>query len=119
MNISRFFSWIESVPTNWQKAVVPNAEIGKYLTIARKDRNSENWYLGSVTDQNARDITLSLSFLDRNVRYRAEIYADGPGADYRTNPYPMTYSEKNVDSETVLKMHLAPSGGCCIRFIKL
>ena len=113
------FSWIESVPTNWQKAVVPNAEIGKYLTIARKDRNSENWYLGSVTDQNARDITLSLSFLDRNVRYREEIYADVPGPDYRTNPYPMTYSEKNVDSETVLKMHLAPSGGCCIRFIKL
>lgn len=112
-------SWIESVPTNWQKTVVLNAEIGKYLTIVRKDRNSENWYLGSVTDQNARDISISLSFLNPDVRYRAEIYADGPGADFRTNPYPMIYTVENVDSKKIIKVHLAHSGGCCIRFIKL
>ena len=83
------FSWIETVPTNWEKTVVVKAKIGNYLTIARRDRNSENWYLGSVTDEKPRNLDITLDFLDDGAGYMAEIYSDGERTDYRTNPYPL------------------------------
>lgn len=112
------FSWIETVPTDWEKTVVLNAKIGNFLTIARKDRNSDNWYLGSATDENAREFNVKLDFLDDNALYMAESYEDGPGADYRTNPYPLTYTRQSVKRGDTLTLHLAPSGGAAIRFIK-
>ena len=93
---------------------VPNAEIGKYITIARKDRNSEKWFVGSVTDKDGRDIDISLDFLDAGAQYTAIIYQDGPGADYRNNPTSLTTMTRDVTSATVLKLHLAPSGGAAI-----
>lgn len=112
------FSWIETVPTNWEKTVVVNAKIGNYLTIARQVRDSKNWYLGSVTDEQPRNLDITLDFLDDDANYMAEIYADGDGADYRTNPYPMAYSRQQVKKGDKLTLKLAPSGGAAIRFIK-
>ena len=112
------FSWIETVPTDWEKTVVVNAKIGNYLTIARKDRNSDNWYLGSATDEKARDFTVDLDFLDDNAQYVAEAYTDGPSADYQTNPYPLTYTRTLVKRGDHITLHLAPSGGAAIRFIR-
>lgn len=109
------FSFIESVPTDWEKSVVVNAEIGKYITIARKDKASDDWYIGSATDADARDLTLPLDFLDEGKEYMAEIYADGPDADYRTNPYPIQYTRTKVTNASNLTLHLAPSGGAAIR----
>lgn len=111
------FSFIESVPTDWEKSVVVNAEIGKYITIARKDKASDDWYIGSATDADARDLTLPLDFLDEGKEYMAEIYADGPDADYRTNPYPIQYTRTEVTNASYLTLHLAPSGGAAIRII--
>ncbi|HRN15915.1 MAG TPA: glycoside hydrolase family 97 protein [Xylanibacter oryzae] len=107
-------AFIESCSTNWSKTVVPNAEIGKYVTIARKDRNSEKWFVGSVTDKDGRDIDISLDFLDAGAQYTAIIYQDGPGADYHNNPTSLTTMTRDVTSATVLKLHLAPSGGAAI-----
>ena len=109
------FSFIESVPTDWEKTLVLNAEIGKYLTIARKDKASDDWYIGSATDADARNLTLDLNFLDDGKEYVAEVYADGDGADYRTNPYPLQYDRIKVTKGSSLSLRLAPSGGAAIR----
>lgn len=109
------FTFIESVPTDWEKTLVLNAEIGKYITIARKDKASDDWYVGSATDADARNLTLNLDFLDEGKEYVAEVYADGEGADYRTNPYPVSYQRIKVHKGAKLTLKLAPSGGAAIR----
>lgn len=113
------FSFIESVPTNWERTLVPQAEIGKYIVTARQERGKDNWYIGGVTDQDARDISLKLEFLTPGVQYEAQLYTDGPGADYRTNPYPLTIDRQQVTHDTELRLHMAPSGGFAIRIIEL
>ena len=109
------FSFIESVPTDWDKTVVVNAKIGNYITIARKDKASDDWYVGSATDVDARDLSIDLSFLDKDREYMAEVYADGPGADFRSNPYPLMYQRIKVTYASSLRLHLAPSGGATVR----
>ena len=111
-------SFIESCPTNWEETRVLEAAIGQYLVIARRDRESDRWFVGGATDEKARDLTLSFDFLKAGETYRAVIYKDGEGADYRTNPYPMTILQQDVTSESVLPIHLAPSGGFAIRIEK-
>lgn len=109
------FSFIESVPTDWEKSLVLDAEIGKYIAMARKDKASDDWYVGAATDADARDLNLKLDFLDKDRTYYAEIYADGEGADYRTNPYPILYKRLKVTNTSNLSLHLVPSGGSAIR----
>lgn len=109
------FSFITSCPTTWTQTIVPHAQIGEYITIARKDQKSENWFVGSITNAKPRDLTLSLSFLDKDKTYSATIYADGKQADYRTNPYPVEITKQQVNSESTLNLHLAPGGGTAIR----
>mgnify|MGYP002516132706 FL=1 len=109
------FTFIESVPTDWEKTVVQNAQIGKYITIARKDKMSDDWYIGSATDAAARDLTINFDFLDDGKQYMAEVYADGEKADYRTNPYPIQYTRIRVTKGSQLQLHLAPGGGAAIR----
>lgn len=111
-------SFIESVPTNFERTVVVGAKIGEYLTTARLERgDGGRWFVGSVTDEHARDIDVPLSFLDKGKRYVAEIYSDGDDADYRTNPYSQAYTRREVTSDTTLKLHLAASGGAAIRIV--
>ncbi len=112
------FEFITSCPTNWAKTVVPEAQIGKYVTIARKDRNSDSWFVGSITNADTRTTELPLAFLDAGTTYKAKIFADGAGADYRTNPYPVLIEEKEVTAETVLPLALAPGGGTAIILTK-
>ena len=107
------FKFIEEVPTNWERTLVPFAEMGKYVVYARQERGTDNWYVGGVTDAEGRDFDLSLDFL-ADGRYMAIIYEDGPEANYRTNPYPMTIRRLDVDKTTVLHLHLAPGGGAAI-----
>ena len=111
-------TFIESCPTTWSKTLVPNGEIGKYVTVARKERNGDRWFIGSITNEEARIIDLPLSFLDAGCRYRAIIYEDGPDADYQTNPYPMTIRQLEVNSQDTLHLELARSGGVAIRIVK-
>jgi alpha-glucosidase len=109
------FKFIEEVPTNWERTLVPYAAIGKYVIYVRQERGTDNWYIGGVTDDQARDFTLPLDFLTDGARYEAILYEDGPDADYRTNPYPMTIRRLEVDKAKVLNLHLAPGGGVAIQ----
>lgn len=113
------FDFVTSCPTSWSKTIVPEAKIGEYLTIVRKDRDSENWFVGGITNANSRDLSLPLNFLDKGAKYKATIFKDGEGADYKNNPYPVEIQEMEVTAETVLNIKLATSGGVAIRLIKL
>ena len=112
-------TFIESCPTTWGKTLVPNGEIGKYVTVARKERDGDRWFVGSITNERAREIASPLDFLDAEGQYRAIIYEDGPGADYQTNPYPMAIRQEVVSHKTELQLHLARSGGAAIRIEKV
>src|SRR3546814_16024242 len=91
--------FIRDVPTDGSDTRVLDGEVGDYATIVRKDRKSDDWYLGSVTDEDARTLSISLSFLDPGRTYRAEIYRDGPGADYRTDKrHSITIEKRRVPS---------------------
>ena len=112
-------TFIESCPTTWEKTIVPNGEISQYVTIARKERDGERWFVGAITNEQSRTIVLSLDFLDADTPYRAVIYEDGPDADYESNPYPMTIRQIMVNHQTSLVLNLARSGGAAIRIEKL
>jgi alpha-glucosidase len=111
--------FLKDVPTDWEDTKVLNGEIGQYITTARKDRNSADWYLGTITNENARDVSVSLSFLDKNATYEAQIYADAEGTDETHNPSAVAISKKTVKASDVLKLHLGAAGGTAIRFKKL
>lgn len=113
------FQFIKDVPTDWEDSIAIDGEIGEFAVIARKDRNSEDWYVGAVTDADARVITLDdLSFLD-NGTYEAQIYADGAAADYEENPYSINIQKQRITRNSALSLRLARSGGFAIRFRKL
>jgi alpha-glucosidase len=110
------FKFIKDVPTDWSDTQVINGAMGEYATIARKDRRSDDWYVGSVTDGAARTLPLPLAFLDAGKRYTAEIYRDGDQADYRTSHrFDIVIEKKIVTAKTVLQLKLAPGGGQAIR----
>ena len=111
-------SFIENCPTTWSKTLVPNGEIGKYITIARKARHGDSWFIGSITNEEARNIDVALDFLDEGAAYRAMIYEDGQEADYEQNPYEMTIRQVSVIQGDTLHLRLARSGGAAIRIEK-
>ncbi|MBR3532062.1 MAG: glycoside hydrolase family 97 protein [Bacteroidaceae bacterium] len=117
-NYDRFldaFQFIKDVPVDWQKSVYLEAEPGQVVTIARKDKNSENWYVGSTVNGAGHNTRLSLDFLTPGKKYEAVIYADGKNADWERNPQSYTITKKAVTSKTVLKMKSAPGGGFAIQ----
>ena len=110
------FKFIKDVPTDWEDTRVINGEMGEYATIARKDRHSDDWYVGAVTDGKGRTVSLPLAFLDQGKRYVAEIYRDGDQADYRTvHRFDLVIEKKTVTARDTLKLKLAPGGGQAIR----
>lgn len=111
-------SFIESCPTTWSRTLVPNGEIGKYITIARKERGGDSWFIGSITNEEARSLEVSLDFLDEGATYRAIIYEDGPEADFELNPYEMTIRQIAVTKADTLHLRLARSGGAAVRIEK-
>ena len=113
------FQFLKDVPTDWEDTKVINGAIGKYITTVRKDRNSGDWYLGSITNEDPRNLNVQLSFLDPNAKYEAQIYADAPGTDELTNPGEVAVSKKTVTAKDKLVLTLPRSGGTAIRFKKL
>lgn len=110
--------FIRNVPTDWQDTRVLNAEIGDYVTIARKERDGENWYVGAVGDEQERTVSFKLDFLTPGKSYVAEIYRDGDDADYRTEKrHSIVIENKKLTSADTLTMRLAPGGGFAIRLV--
>jgi alpha-glucosidase len=110
------FQFIKDVPVDWEETHVLHAQIGDYITTVRRQRDGDEWFLGSITDENPRDLEARLDFLDPDVTYVAQIYSDGVGAHWQDNPYPLQINEILVDSNTTLILRLAPGGGQAIRF---
>jgi alpha-glucosidase len=109
------FQFIRDVAVDWDTTRVLAGKIGDYVAVARRQRGGDDWYVGAITDEEARTLDLSLSFLPTGKRYVAEIYADGPGADWRTNPLAVAISSRSVTSATRLRVVLARGGGQAIR----
>lgn len=105
------FQFIKDVPVEWEKSVYLEAEPGYYITIARKDKNSNNWFVGNSNGLKARTSEISLDFLDKNKKYEATIYADAKNADYKTNPQAYTISTQKVTSKSKLKIPTVVAGG--------
>ena len=111
------FQFIKDVPTDWEDTRVLHAKIGDYVTIARQKRGSDEWFLGSITDETARELEAPLEFLEPGREYVAEIYADGEKADWQTNPYAVDIRRQHVTHDDILPIHLAAGGGTAIRFV--
>jgi alpha-glucosidase len=103
------FQFIRDVPADWDDTKVLNGKIGDYVTIARKKKDA--WYIGSITDENAREFTFKLDFLDEKINYEAVFYADGPNADWVSNPLDYRIEKKLVKKDDEYLMKLAPGGG--------
>lgn len=112
------FQFIKDVAVDWETTKVIHAKIGDYLTIARKQRNSNNWFIGSVTDEEARNLEIPLDFLDKGASYKATIYKDAEDADFEKNPSAYEIEELEVNSTTVYQAQLATGGGVAISIEK-
>lgn len=112
------FEFIKKVPSIWSDTKVLNAEIGKFVTMARKDWDSDEWYIGSITNEEQRIIELDdLTFLEDSLNYKAEIYTDGDSADYIKCPESVKILTQEVNAKMKLKLKLAAGGGTAIRLV--
>ncbi len=114
------FQFIKDVPTDWEQTICLNGEPGEYATIVRKDRHSDDWYLGATTNDEARTVDVKLDFLSPGKAYVAEIYRDGEGAnDVGDARFKIAIEKQKVTSADTLMLKMAPGGGEAIRFVAL
>ena len=111
------FQFIRDVPCDWNQSRLLDGKIGQYVVMARQDRHSDNWYIGAVTNEEAREINIPLDFLGEG-EWQATIYADAADADWQTNPYASSIETQQMSADDALKIRLATGGGCAIRFAK-
>ena len=116
------FQFIKDVAVDWSESRYLLAEPGDFIVIARKPKDETcayKWFIGGVTDENARTLEFALDFLEPGKKYEATIYADAEDADYRTNPVAYNITTKKVTSKSKLKMYAAPGGGFAISIKEL
>lgn len=108
------FQFIKDVPCNWSRSIYLEAEPADYITVARQDKNSNDWYIGGKCDENGHKSVLKLDFLDKDYVYDCTIYADAKNADYKNNPKAYKITHRKVKKGDVLKLTMAPGGGFAI-----
>ena len=113
------FQFIKDVAIDWDESLYLEAEPGHYITIARKEKGGNNWYVGNVNGNKARTSNINLDFLDKGKKYKATIYADAKDTDYLTNPQAYTIKSKNVTSKSKLSLTSVPAGGYAISIIEI
>ena len=110
------FQFIKDVEVDWRRSEYLLAEPGDYIVTARQGKKSGRWFMGGVTDENARTLSVPLSFLENGKTYEATIYADASDAHYRNNPQAYTITGKTVTSSDSLEIFMAPGGGFAVSF---
>ena len=108
------FQFLKEVPVEWDNSIFIEAEPGEYITIARKEKDAGNWYLGSITGTKKHEAEISLGFLDKGKKYTATIYADADDADWKLNPEAYKITQQTVTAKSILKLKLAKGGGTAI-----
>jgi hypothetical protein len=108
------FQFIKDVPVDFQDSKIIEAEPGEYITIARKEKNSDSWYIGAITNENSRNAIIALDFLDKGKKYVATIYADAADADWKNNPEAYQIKSFAVNAGTKLNIKLANGGGAAV-----
>jgi glucan 1,4-alpha-glucosidase len=108
------FQFIKDVGVDWEKTVVLNGEVGDFVTIARQEKKTGNWFVGGITDENKREITVKFDFLEDGKKYEAIIYQDGEKAHYKTNPTAVDIIKFEADKTTSKTIKLAEGGGFAI-----
>ncbi|MBD0825339.1 glycoside hydrolase family 97 protein [Aestuariibaculum marinum] len=112
------FQFIKDVAVDWDKSVYLEAEPGSYITIARKAKGTNNWFVGNVNGKQIRQSKISLNFLDKGKKYMATIYADAKDANYKTNPQAYTIKKMKVTSKSKLSLNSVEGGGYAISIIE-
>lgn len=112
------FQFIKDVEVDWRRSEYLLAEPGDYIVTARQGKKSGRWFMGGVTDENARTLSVPLSFLENGKTYEATIYADASDAHYRNNPQAYTITGKTVTSSDSLEIFMAPGGGFAVSFVE-
>ena len=115
------FEFIKAVPVDWSDKVVLNSEISQYVTIARKDKNSENWFVGGITDENDRTFKLDLSFLDVDHTYKFKIFKDKTNTHWKENPmeYEIDQFDLKIKNDSSTEIYIAPGGGFAMQIEKI
>jgi alpha-glucosidase len=114
------FQFIKDVAVDWDESHVLAGEVGQFVAIARKQRSAPVWFLGAMNDRTPRTLALKLDFLDAGKRYRAEIYRDGDGADWKGSArFKFVRETRTVTQSDVLSLWLAGGGGAAVRFVPL
>lgn len=108
------FQFIKDVAVDWDESYVLEAEPGDYITMARKAKGEDEWYIGGITDENARTSTVTFKYLPKGKSFTATIYADGKDASFDKNPQSYTIRKMKVNAKTVIKQQMAPGGGFAI-----
>lgn len=120
-NYNRFldaFQFIKDVALDWDRSLYLEAEPGSYITIARKAKGTNNWFIGNVNGKQNRESNISLDFLDKGKTYLATIYADAKDANYKTNPQAYTIKKMKVTSKSTISLNSVEAGGYAISIIE-
>ena len=116
-NYERFmdaFQFIKDVAVDWDDSRYLEAEPGQYITVARRAKGTNNWFIGCTSGENGHESELKLDFLEAGKKYIATVYADAPDANYKDNPQAYIIRKGTVTSKTALKLKAAPGGGYAI-----
>jgi len=112
-----FLPFIEEVGVDWEQSIVLDGEIGEFVSIARQEKGTDRWFVGSITDENERMAEFTLDFLPEGKTYTATYYMDGPEADYKTNLDDIMVKSEKVTKGSKVSMRLAPGGGAAISLL--
>lgn len=113
------FQFIKDVAIDWDESKYLEAEPGDYITVARKAKETNNWFIGNVNGETPRTSKIKLDFLDKGKTYEATIYADAKDAHYKTNPQAYTIRKVKVNSKSQLSQYAAPGGGYAVSIVEI
>lgn len=111
------FQFINDVGVDWSETKILNGEVGDFVTVARKERGTESWFVGGITDENQRQLNIDCKFLNPEKEYKAILYRDGEDAHWDENPQSIEIEHLTLTSESILPIFLAPGGGFAISII--